>query len=55
MKPKPTTNTKDACYRKVKRAYVKSAWPSLYASGALVQCRQVGAANWGINKKKKTK
>jgi hypothetical protein len=26
-------------------------WPSAYASGALVQCRKKGAANWG-NKKK---
>jgi hypothetical protein len=22
-------------------------WPSAYASGALVQCRKKGAANWG--------
>ena len=22
-------------------------WPSAYASGALVKCRKVGAANWG--------
>ena len=41
---------KDACYRKVKSRY--KVWPSAYASGALVQCRKVGAANWG-NKKKK--
>jgi hypothetical protein len=27
-------------------------WPSAYASGALVQCRKKGAANWG-NKSKK--
>ena len=27
-------------------------WPSAYASGALVKCRKVGAANWG-NKSKK--
>ena len=40
---------KDACYHKVKSRYKK--WPSAYASGALVQCRKVGAANWG-NKKK---
>ena len=36
---------KDACYHKVKSRY--SVWPSAYGSGALVQCRKVGAANWG--------
>lgn len=36
---------KDACYHKVKAAY--RVWPSAYASGALVQCRKMGAANWG--------
>ena len=36
---------KDACYKKVKSRYKK--WPSAYASGALVKCRKVGAANWG--------
>ena len=36
---------KDACYHKVKSRY--SVWPSAYASGALVKCRNVGAANWG--------
>lgn len=36
---------KDACYHKVKSRYKK--WPSAYASGALVQCRKVGASNWG--------
>lgn len=41
---------KDACYTKVKSRYKK--WPSAYASGALVKCRKVGAANWG-NKSKK--
>jgi pterin-4a-carbinolamine dehydratase len=41
---------KDACYRKVKSRY--KVWPSAYASGALVRCRKVGAANWG-NKSKK--
>jgi hypothetical protein len=40
----------DACYRKVKSRY--KVWPSAYASGALVQCRKKGAANWG-NKGKK--
>jgi hypothetical protein len=39
----------DACYNKVKSRY--KVWPSAYASGALVQCRKKGAANWG-NKKK---
>lgn len=36
---------KDACYKKVKARY--DVWPSAYASGALVKCRQKGAANWG--------
>jgi hypothetical protein len=55
--PDPTRNTavqgkeskldekQDACYRKVKSRY--KVWPSAYASGALVQCRKKGAANWG--------
>tara|TARA_B100001142_G_scaffold74349_1_gene75053 strand:- start:4681 stop:4953 length:273 start_codon:yes stop_codon:yes gene_type:complete len=42
---------KDACYKKVKSRY--SVWPSAYASGALVKCRKVGAANWGNKSKKK--
>ena len=41
---------KDACYHKVKARY--KVWPSAYASGALVQFRKKGAANWG-NKSKK--
>ena len=41
---------KDACYHKVKSRY--SVWPSAYASGALVKCRKVGAANWGNSTKK---
>lgn len=41
---------KDACYRKVRSRYKK--WPSAYASGALVQCRKVGAKNWGNSVKK---
>ena len=41
---------KDACYHKVRSRY--KVWPSAYASGALVQCRKKGAANWG-NKSKK--
>ncbi len=44
------SGTKDACYYKVKSRY--SVWPSAYASGALVKCRKVGAANWGNSTKK---
>lgn len=40
----------DACKEKVKSRY--RIWPSAYASGAVVKCRKVGAANWG-NKTKK--
>ncbi len=40
---------KDACYAKVRSRY--KVWPSAYASGALVQCRKKGVANWG-NKSK---
>jgi hypothetical protein len=40
-----SSGKKDACYNKVKSRY--SVWPSAYASGALVKCRRVGAANWG--------
>tara|TARA_R100000008_G_scaffold82502_1_gene66832 strand:- start:469 stop:1497 length:1029 start_codon:yes stop_codon:yes gene_type:complete len=40
---------RDACYHKVKSRY--EVWPSAYASGALVKCRKVGAANWGKSKK----
>ena len=36
---------KDACYYKVKSRY--KVWPSAYASGALVKCRNKGAKNWG--------
>lgn len=43
----------DACYHKVRSRY--KVWPSAYASGALVQCRKKGAANWGKKKKKKKK
>ena len=42
---------KDACYNKVRSRY--KVWPSAYASGALVQCRKKGAANWGEGGKKK--
>ena len=43
---------RDACYHKVKSRY--SIWPSAYASGALVKCRKVGAANWGNSTKKES-
>lgn len=43
--PVSVAKKKDACYTKVKSRYKK--WPSAYASGALVKCRKVGAANWG--------
>ena len=39
----------DACKKKVKSRY--KVWPSAYASGALVKCRKVGAANWGNSSK----
>ena len=42
---------KDACYKKVKARY--KVWPSAYASGALVKCRKVGAANWGNKSRQK--
>ena len=42
--------SEDACKEKVKSRY--KIWPSAYASGAVVKCRKVGAANWG-NKTKK--
>ena len=44
-KPSKGSGKKDACYNKVKSRY--DVWPSAYASGALVKCRKVGAANWG--------
>jgi len=44
-RPGKGSGTKDACYHKVKARY--DVWPSAYASGALVKCRKVGAANWG--------
>ena len=44
---------KDACYRKVKKS--AKVWPSAYASGRLVQCRKVGAANYGNSKKRQKK
>jgi hypothetical protein len=44
-KKNKSSGKKDACYTKVKSRY--DVWPSAYASGALVKCRKVGAANWG--------
>ena len=44
-KPGKGSGKKDACYSEVKSRY--DVWPSAYASGALVKCRKVGAANWG--------
>ena len=43
---------RDACYYKVRSRY--KVWPSAYASGALVQCRKKGAANWGNKAKKES-
>ena len=50
-KKKKSKGKKDACYHKVRARY--DVWPSAYASGALVKCRKVGAANWGNKSKKK--
>ena len=44
------SGSKDACYHKVKSRF--KVWPSAYGSGALVKCRQAGAANWGNSSKK---
>jgi thymidylate kinase len=52
-KRKKKKGKKDACYHKVRARY--DVWPSAYASGALVRCRKVGAANWGNKSKKKKK
>ena len=47
--------TNKALYARVKAEAKKKykVWPSAYASGALVQCRKVGADNWGKSKKVK--
>jgi hypothetical protein len=53
--PKASKTKKDACYRKVK-ASVKAkggAWPSAYASGRIVKCRQ--KKGYGNKKTKKGK
>ena len=46
-----------ACKAAAKKKF--KVWPSAYASGALVKCRNVGAENWGEggkkDKKKKSK
>ena len=47
-KKKKKAAKKDACYHKVKSRY--KVWPSAYASGALVKCRNVGAKHWGQSK-----
>jgi hypothetical protein len=46
---------KDACYKKIKAAVKRKGgtWPSAYASGRLVQCREKGAANWKEGESKK--
>jgi len=48
---KKKKSKRDACYHKVRARY--DVWPSAYASGALVKCRKVGAANWSNKSKKK--
>ena len=48
-KKKKKKAKRDACYHKVRARY--DVWPSAYASGALVKCRKVGAANWGNSTK----
>lgn len=49
IEPRNLSEKKDACYHKVRSRY--KVWPSAYASGALVQCRKKGAANWGSKSK----
>ncbi len=49
VEPRNLAEKKDACYHKVRSRY--KVWPSAYASGALVQCRKKGAANWGTKNK----
>ena len=54
-KEKSSRQKDPECYDKVKAKYTEDdgEWPSAYASGALVQCRKVGAKNWGNKSKKK--
>jgi hypothetical protein len=54
-KSKKKSGKKDACYKKIKAAVKKKGgtWPSAYASGRLVQCREKGAANWNEGGSKK--
>ena len=56
-KEKSSRQKDPECYDKVKEKYTEDGgtWPSAYGSGALVQCRKVGAANWGKKKKKVSK
>ena len=57
LKKEKSSRQKDPeCYDKVKERYTEDGgeWPSAYGSGALVQCRKVGAKNWGNSKKKKS-
>jgi hypothetical protein len=51
-KEKSSRQKDPECYDKVKAKYTEDdgTWPSAYGSGALVQCRKVGAANWGKKK-----
>jgi len=51
MAKKKNKTKKDACYHKVKAS--AKVWPSAYASGRLVQCRKVGAANYGNKTRQK--
>ena len=50
---KKKKGTQDACYHKVKAT--AKVFPSAYASGRIVQCRKVGAANYGNKSKRKKK
>ena len=52
LQEKKKESKKDACYTKVKSRY--DVFPSAYASGALVQCRKKGAANWGTKSEETT-
>ena len=47
LKESKKETKKDACYHKVKAN--SKDWPSAYASGRLVQCREKGAENWNVD------
>ena len=49
LKKRKAKKKDDCCTRKVKARY--DVWPSAYASGAVVQRRKVGCANWGKKSK----